>query len=95
MSAGAKLARALIAMARASGCAVRTGATSERPWASATFTGACHAIAIEAQPSPALDAWLDSLPEAEFAVPGHVVADVAVSRGAAGTTIAALMLEAA
>lgn len=92
MSAGTKLTRALVASAAATGCAVRLVSACERPWASATFTGARHAIVLEAAASAAWNAWLAALPETEFALPGHVVADLAVERIAGEARVAALTL---
>ena len=94
MSAGTRLARALEAGARGAGCAVRVAAASERSWASATFTGAHHLLTLEAVPSPALTAWLRSLPNAQFVLPGHVVADLTVRGVPDGAEVSALTLEA-
>jgi hypothetical protein len=52
-----------------------------RPWASATFIGAQHQVTLkmtETAEAATLDAFLAALPDAEFHVPGHIVADVAV-----------------
>lgn len=53
-----------------------------RPWASATFVGAQHFITLEFNESsgdtPDAQAFIDILPEAEFSVPGHIVADAAI-----------------
>lgn len=53
-------------------------ATSTRPWASATFVGAQHRIILrmtgsDRQTSAKL--FVEQLPEAEFSIPGHIVAD--------------------
>lgn len=74
------LERALLASAQAAGCAVALVSSDWTRWASATFTGARHAIALRAGPSPLLDAWLAGLPEAEVALRGHVLADIAVTQ---------------
>lgn len=55
-----------------------TDARSTR-WASATFSGARHRISLAASPSAAVDAWLAGLPEIEFDLRGHLVADIAIS----------------
>jgi hypothetical protein len=47
-------------------------------WASATFAGARHELDFVAERSAALDTWLSALPEAEFALRGHLVADINV-----------------
>ncbi|KQS02375.1 hypothetical protein ASG11_13160 [Sphingomonas sp. Leaf357] len=59
-------------------------------WASATFVGARHAMTWTALPSPALDEWLADLPDAEFDLRGHLLADidvVAVTRTATSVEI--------
>ncbi|MES2987636.1 MAG: hypothetical protein V4808_07005 [Pseudomonadota bacterium] len=72
------LERALIAGAEAEGCAITIPKWDVRRWASATFVGAQHALALTCARSPQLDAWLAALPEAEFALRGHLVADLKV-----------------
>ena len=91
------VARVLTASAAAAGCPARFVDQDERPFASATFTGTLHRLALEAAPGttgpgPALAAWLAALPEAELAVPGRVVIDLAIE---APATIVALTVEAA
>ncbi|MEO8724063.1 MAG: hypothetical protein ABI395_11205 [Sphingobium sp.] len=53
-----------------------------RPWASATFVGAQHFVLVEftesARDSPKAQAFADAFAEAEFAIPGHIVADATV-----------------
>ena len=54
---------------------------SERPWASATFSGSRHTIALAFAGSEAVNAgevFIAALPEHEFAVPRQIVADAAV-----------------
>jgi hypothetical protein len=56
-------------------------AHSERPWASATFAGARHAISLSfagAESVAAGERLLDLLPDHEFDIPGHLVADATV-----------------
>ncbi len=50
----------------------------ERAWWSATFIGARHNFVIELAANDAARRWLASLPEADFALNGHLVADLAV-----------------
>ncbi|MBX3592980.1 hypothetical protein [Sphingomonas sp.] len=71
--------RALMAMAAAAGIALRVHAVETTPWASATFIGARHRLTVEAAASSALDCWLAALPEAEFRLRGHLVADALVA----------------
>lgn len=72
--AGTRLARAL----ERGGPEVSVTERTSRPWASVTFTGARHVLTLEAPATAALDAWLETLPETEFVIPGHLVADIAV-----------------
>ncbi|MDG2534307.1 hypothetical protein P6144_11655 [Sphingomonas sp. HITSZ_GF] len=72
------LRRALEASAEAAGCPVTLAESDWARWASATFTGARHLLALTAPPSPALDAWIAALPEAELRLRGHLVADLVV-----------------
>ena len=89
------LARILSESAADAGCPARIVDEDERPFASATFTGTLHRLVLASAPGatgpgPALDAWLAALPEAELAVPGLVVIDLAVE---APATIVALTVE--
>ena len=77
------LIRALLA--RYPGLLVLAG-TSE-PWASATFTGARHTLTCATGPD------LGGIEEEEFALPGHVVIDIAARRAADRMTIEALTIE--
>ena len=54
---------------------------SERPWASATFAGSRHSIALAFAGSEAVangELFIAALPEHEFKVPRQIVADAAV-----------------
>ena len=62
--------------------------SGSEPWASVTFTGERHRYAFGPGPLP-----LD-LPEAEFVLPGHVVADLTVASTPEGICIEALTIEA-
>lgn len=46
-------------------------------WASATFTGARHELVLELGGDAAPD-WLDSLPERDLPLRGHLVAEIVV-----------------
>ena len=72
------LMRALLDSAEQGGCTVTSITSDLTRWASVTFTGARHLLTLAARASPTLDAWLTGLPEAEFALRGHLVADVSV-----------------
>ncbi len=77
------LIRALLA--RYSGLAVLDGRTE--PWASATFVGMRHILDC-AGPPPA------GLEEAEFDLPGHIVADITCCAEGGSLRIEALTIEA-
>ena len=79
--AGTQLERALVRSAEAEGIMLTILAADGEKWASATFTGMRHRITITATASPLLDRWLAALPEAEFRLRGHLVADLAVTCG--------------
>ena len=49
-----------------------------RRWASATFVGAQHRIAVTVA-GTGLDAWIDGLDEVDLQLRGHLVADVVVT----------------
>ncbi len=76
--AGVLLERALLRHAALRGVDLSIVSASWTRWASATFAGARHDLLLSATPSPALDAWIADLPEAEFALRGHLVADLTV-----------------
>ena len=74
--AGTLLVRALRTMGAA--FAVRVDRVGGRPWASATFAGDRHVVALAGPTVPGLRAWLEALPEADFALQGHLVADLCI-----------------
>lgn len=74
------LTRVLLAGAEAAGCPLALLASDSRRWSSATFAGMQHRLTFSAAASPLLDAWLTALPETEFALRGHLVADLVVER---------------
>lgn len=86
---GAQLERALVRNAAEAGVVLSLAMASATPWASVTFTGARHRLAMVAARSASLDAWLAGLPEVEFRLRGHLVADLAV----AGATNTAELIE--
>jgi len=77
------LIRALVA--RYSGLLVLAG-TSE-PWASVTYTGARHILTCAAGPD------LAGIGEEEFALPGHILADITAERAGDRLVIEALTIE--
>ena len=78
-AAGAELKRALVANFVSLGAAVTFESLASRPWASITFAGERHGLVL-CLPGPgaqaAIDAFLDGLEDREFALRGHVVADI-------------------
>ncbi|MCW3849016.1 hypothetical protein OF829_17390 [Sphingomonas sp. LB-2] len=76
--AATQLERALLAGAEAAGCPLAVTEAELTRWASVTFTGARHMLTLAGTASPALTRWIDALPEAEFALRGHLVADLSV-----------------
>lgn len=96
---GTLLVRTLYRDSVAKSCPMKIVGSDCVRWASATFVGARHAMTWTALPSPALDTWLAELPEAEFDLRGHLLADidvVAITRTATcvGIEIEALTVEA-
>ncbi len=92
--AGTQLERALLHGAHAAGIDPVIMAADWTRWASATFTGARHRLTLSASPSPTLDDWLAGLPEAEFALRGHLVADLLVPMRDTGGTFVTFEIEA-
>ena len=76
--AGTLLIRAFRGSASAAGLAMHVESIVCTPWASATFVGTLHRLTIAMVPVPGLRDWIDALPEAEFAMRGHIVADLVV-----------------
>jgi len=88
-----RLYRALAASADCHGLTLRTLATHERPWASATFTGCRLTLDLAIAGGDPGD-WLASLPEEDLPIPGRLVADLVVTRvGADRATLSVLLLE--
>jgi hypothetical protein len=77
--AGAELKRALRAWFATLGAAVAFESVTSRPWASITFSGERHDLAL-CLPGPgaqaAVDAFLDGLEDRDFALRGHILADI-------------------
>jgi hypothetical protein len=74
------LERALLASAEHAACPLSLAESEMDRWASATFTGARHRITLVGRESAALDSWLAGLADADFALRGHLVADLQVVR---------------
>ena len=74
----ARLAVDILALAGGSGELV---AHRQRPWASITFSGSRHELTLAFSGIEAIaagEALIAVLPDHEFAIPGHLVADAAV-----------------
>jgi hypothetical protein len=88
----ARLMRALLDMAGEGSEILRS---TSCPWASATFTGAQHLADLRYTGSQAhdrADKLAKGLPEAEFAIPGHIVADLSIESRDLGQDEAHLQL---
>lgn len=72
-----RLVRALMVLAGETATLLSASST---PWASATFQGGRHIIVIGFTDTVALDALAARVGEAEFHIPGHIVADVSIDR---------------
>lgn len=95
---GTLLLRALAGSARAADVRATFAPVRETAWRSATFSGARHVISGETVDGD--DDWLRRLPDAEVALPGHVLAELtvgAIDREGARTrfVLRALTVEAA
>ena len=78
VDAGTLLVRAVRASAALAGCTISVESVAAQPWSSATFVGARVSLTIDAVPSAGLTGWLALLPEAEYDLRGHLVADLSV-----------------
>lgn len=67
--------------------------TRERPWASITFSGARHWMTLEVR-APSCATLMRSLPEHDFALRGHFLADLTVTSCATFGGQARLSIEA-
>lgn len=76
--AAALLRRALDRHAGECGITVAWHVFVSRRWASATFVGAQHQIAVTVA-GAGLDDWIDGLDEVDLRLRGHLVADVVVT----------------
>lgn len=72
--------RALTAAAGRAGSPVTIADSTTERWASVTFAGARHMLTLTAPCSDALDQWIAALPDEEFELRGHLVADLSVAR---------------
>jgi hypothetical protein len=77
--AGTLLVRAIYRDSCRAGCPLEIVDADWVRWASATFTGARHALRWTALPSAILDQWLADLPETDLPLRGHLLADIVVA----------------
>lgn len=78
--AGRALIAALAATALSAHVTLTVVSADQRPWESATFTGARHVLSAALDgPAQAVGRWLSAMPEMEFTLSHHIVADIAVS----------------
>ena len=76
--AGTLLIRALRGHAATAGLTMHVESIACTPWACATFVGTLHRLTIAAVAVPGLRDWIGGLPDAEFAMRRHIVADLVV-----------------
>ena len=76
--AGTLVARAIERDARRAGCVVTLSLRESSRWASATFIGARHHLALDGPDDTAFAHWLARLAEADLPIRGHLVADLAI-----------------
>jgi hypothetical protein len=68
--------------------------SASQPWQSATFTGARHFFTFPITTAEAEQRLIDGLADAEFNLPGHIVADIVLADRSSGQmTIEALTVE--
>lgn len=75
--ASTAFSRALAASALAAGFPAEILSATAHDWASATFAGQRHDVRLRVVAGPASATWLAGLAEAEWHLPGHLVADIA------------------
>ncbi len=90
--AGTLLVRALRGQAATAGAVVAVRSIASTPWASATFTGRRQRIALDAQSGDTARRWIDGLPEAEWDIRGHLVADVLIDSVCVETEVTTLSM---
>jgi hypothetical protein len=81
IGAGAELVRALRGWFAGFAGALSVEEPASRRWASVTFSGERHRLRLRlggAGAGAAADAFLDGLDEREFALRGHILADIAL-----------------
>ena len=96
--AGTLVRRAIERDARRAGCAVTLCAIDSARWASATFVGARHRLALDGADDAAFAHWLSRLGETDLPICGHLVADLAIvsvdrAAGRATARVEALTVE--
>lgn len=92
------LQRALTRSADQAGCPIEWGESDWERWASATFVGARHRLALSLAAGEGSERWLAGLDEAEVELRGHLLADLVVtgaerSGGRIAVTLEALTVE--
>lgn len=78
IDAATLLERALLADAAGAGVTIAVESAKATPWASATFVGARHRLAIGGPHEANVGTWLGGLPEADLPLRRHLVADLVV-----------------
>lgn len=72
----AQLTRAIDELAQQARCPIDIAHVARAGWCSATFVGERHRFTVSGTPGPVIDDWMVGLSEADFVLPGHLVADV-------------------
>ncbi len=86
------LVRALRSQGMKADIVIAVRSIASRPWASATFVGTSHCVKIEARPGESFDRWVADLPDREWTLRGHLVADVVVDRVTKDAAVATLLM---
>ena len=82
---GDRLLEALMALSEARASLL---SHNQKPWASVTFSGSRHEIALDFEGAEAVSAgerFIAALPDHEFAIPGQLVADATITEGTQST----------
>lgn len=94
IATGTALVGAIQANAKRAGVDITLVSSDWTRWASASFTGARHQLVVAAAESPEMDTWLTEMPEGEYPIRGHLVADMLVQSVGRADGVATISLEA-
>lgn len=74
------LARALFADACLAGTRIEIDGSNATAWHSATFSGARHALDVTAPVGGDTSAWVERIGDVDLSLPGHLLAELSVTR---------------